>query len=91
MRDLPEPGEVWIVTEPQYGPESWHRIALANTPFIVTYVSRGQIGFVYADDGPTGKSHQFQRGLWEWHAHCTRLWPPVPSWDELAASGRTAS
>lgn len=91
MREYPEPGEVWIVSEPKYGTETWHTIPYADLPFIVTYVSASFIGFVRAGAGPEPFVHQFQRGLWEWHAHCTRLWPPVPSWEELAAVGRTGT
>ncbi len=88
MADLPQPGEVWICTEPRYGPKNWESIDVQG-PFIVTYLSNGRVGYTQASNGPEARqSWVVVSATWNWHEHMTRLWPPVPSWDELEREGK---
>jgi hypothetical protein len=103
----PQPGEVWICVKRTYTKpnpnvprpgghelptiEDYIRGPDEGEPFIVLWLSKDQIGVVYAPDRGTepvldsfwraGHSHR----PWHWLEHFERLWPAVPSWSELQA------
>lgn len=89
MGTEPQPGEVWIVTERRYGRESWQVIGgLRDTPFVVSTLTPGRIVVQQVADNGKVREEAFIRGTWDWHKHATRIWPPVPSWDELESENR---
>jgi len=81
----PQPGEVWVITEPHFGPESWDRIHDYG-PFVVTYIAASYIGFVTSGPDVEPKIGHYPRGQWDWLKHATRIWPPLPTWEELEAA-----
>lgn len=85
MSVTPDPGEVWMVAEKQYGDESWKAIheLNVNVPFIVTYLTACRIGFVTYGNDTQPLIGTFQRGQFEWGKQMVRIFPPVPTWDEL--------
>lgn len=84
----PQPGEVWIITDPQYGPEKWQAIHHHDRPFIVTHISPLALHWLRCSDLGAPVEGYYSRGKWDWSKHAARLWPAVPSWPELEAQAR---
>ena len=84
----PEPGEVWIVTDrkivdPDTGDLLYYISLEANKPFIITYISASHIGYVMAGSDPEPEQGKLLIGDFPWLEHCVRIFPTVPSWDEI--------
>lgn len=88
MSDHPSPGEVWIVSDPKYGPEYYDNIDDPG-PIIITAITSAFIHYVCDIGTHEGSSRKYKRGIWDWHKHMTRIWPLVESWDELEERGIT--
>lgn len=85
----PQPGEIWLVTENEYPNETRgygpHRILWDHTerPLLILAVTTGFIWYAQDDGNGETKREQLPRGAFPWHEHLVRIWPVVPSWEEV--------
>jgi hypothetical protein len=87
----PLPGEVWIQTSDGKFEASWGPSTISGEgvghPFIVTSLTVSRIYYAAAGNEGTKTSWIVIDSGWEWLEHFERLWPRVPSWEELREAG----
>lgn len=63
-----------------------------DQPFIVTYISVGEVGWVAAGRGPEALLGNSYRNVeWNWHEHFVRIYPPTPTWEQLQEAGKVVT
>lgn len=91
MASGPLPGEVWVQVSDGRYQASWGASKINGAgkgwPFIVTSLTHERVNYTTASREGQVSSWVQTDEAWEWHSHFQRLWPTVPTWDELRAAG----